>query len=59
MEEKASMNYFGVKFPVPRNTAASKIGNGVYDNSDVIATLIMTNLHLYLHVILHVINLCL
>ena len=33
------------------NTAASKICNGViscYDNSDVIATLIITNFHLYL-----------
>ena len=34
------------QFPVPRNTAVSKIGNGVihcFDNSNVIATLIMTN----------------
>ena len=38
-------------FPVPRNTAASKISNGVislFDNSDVIATMIITNFHLYL-----------
>ena len=34
------------QFPVPRNTAVSKIGNGVihcFDNSNVIATLIMPN----------------
>ena len=42
------------QFSVPKNTAASKIGNGVingdsyYDNSDVIATLIITNFHLCL-----------
>ena len=30
------------QFPVPRNTSVSKIGNGV------IATLIITNFHLYL-----------
>ena len=41
------------QFPVPRNTAASRIGNGIisfrcYDNSRVIATLIITIFHLYL-----------
>ena len=39
------------QFPGPRNTSVSKIGNSVircYDNSDVIATLIITNFHLYL-----------
>ena len=42
------------QFSVPKNTAAGKIGNGVingvsyYDNSDVIATLIITNVHLCL-----------
>ena len=36
------------QFPVLRNTAASKIGNSIiccYDNSNVIATLIITNFH--------------
>ena len=35
----------------PRNTTASKIGYGVillYDNADVIETLVITNFHLYL-----------
>ena len=40
------------QFPVPRNTAANKIGKSVsfrcYDNSDVIVTVIITNFHLYL-----------
>ena len=39
------------QFPGPRNTSVSKIGNSVircYDNSDVIATLIITNFNLYL-----------
>ena len=39
------------QFPVSRNTAASKIGNGVISllcELDVIATLIITNFHLYL-----------
>ena len=34
-----------------RNTTASKIGYGVilmYDNADVIETLVITNFHLYL-----------
>ena len=43
---------FEEQFPVPRYTAVSKIGNSVIlslnDNSDVIATLIITNFHLYL-----------
>ena len=41
------------QFPVPRNTAASEIGNSVISllwqlRPDVIATLIITNFHLYL-----------
>ena len=41
------------QFPVPRNTAACEIGNSVISllwqlRSDVIATLIITNFHLYL-----------
>ena len=40
------------QFPVPRNTSVGKIGNSVIslliDNSDVIATLIITNFRLYL-----------
>ena len=39
------------QFPVQRNSATSKIGKAsfcCYDNSDVIATLIITNFHLYL-----------
>lgn len=35
----------------PRNTTASKIGYGVillYDNADVIETLVITSFHLYL-----------
>ena len=37
------------RFPVPRNTSVGKIGNSVfrcYDNSDVIATLIIKVFHL-------------
>ena len=40
------------QFPVPRNNSVGKIGNSVIslliDNSDVIATLIITNFRLYL-----------
>ena len=42
---------FEEQFPVPRYTAASKIGKAsfrCYDNSDAVATLIITNFHLYL-----------
>ena len=42
---------FEEQFPVPRYTAASKIGNNIircYDNSDAVATLIITNFHLHL-----------
>ena len=51
MEEKAPVNDLEEQLPVPRYTAASTIGNSViscYDNSDVVATLIITNFHLYL-----------
>ena len=39
------------QFPVPRNSSVSKIGNSVISlllQLDVIATLIITNFHLYL-----------
>ena len=40
--------FFEEQFPVPRNTAASKIGNGVISLLWLIATLIITIFHLYL-----------
>ena len=39
---------FEEQFPVPRNAAASKIGNGVISLLWLIATLIITIFHLYL-----------
>ena len=40
--------FFEEQFPVPRNTAGSKIGNGVISLLWLIATLIITIFHLYL-----------
>ena len=51
MEEKAPVNDLKQQFPVTRYTAASKMliaSSRCYDNSDVVATLIITNFHLYL-----------
>ena len=50
MEEKATVSDFEELFPVPRYIAASKeiASFRCYDNSDVVATLIITNVHLYL-----------
>ena len=45
------MNDLKQQFPVTRYTAASKMliaSSRCYDNSDVVATLIITNFHLYL-----------